>query len=74
MFLALTGTDTRTSKETPVIKDLQVLLDHPQAHPGDQDQADHRGLGDQGVRFLWMRHLPPTIKDLPLTHHLLLQN
>jgi len=54
------------------VKTLQVLLAHPQAHPVDQDQADHQGLADQEDQP-WKKQQTLS-NDLPMIHHHLQQN
>ena len=54
--------------ETKAIKVLLELRVHLLDHREDQDLDGHRGLVDQGVQFLWMRHPTPP-KDLPMIHH-----
>ena len=75
LFCNLVGSrahlETRGHLETKAILELRVhLLDHRE----DQDLDGHRGLVDQGVQLLWMRHPTPhpMIKDLPMIHHHLL--
>ena len=72
LFCNLVGSrahlETRGHLETKAIKVLLELRVHLLDHREDQDLDGHRGLVDQGVQFLWMRHPTPP-KDLPMIHH-----